>query len=198
MSKRICGVAVSRYAVFCFLMITGCASDLITKQIVFAKYFVPDAMVPVRRWWIDGWLGIETSTNQGALWGHGKGMTVWFVLLSFVALVGIIYWLFVKRAAHSWAVTIALGFISGGVLGNLYDRMGFWHGADMDANHAYAVRDWIHFRWQNAPGFLQSIFNPWPNFNIADSVLVCGAILLLVHAFFFHPKQQAEEDASET
>jgi lipoprotein signal peptidase len=27
------------------------------------------------------------------------------------------------------------------------------------------------------------MFNPWPNFNIADSLLVTGAIMLVVHAF---------------
>jgi lipoprotein signal peptidase len=27
-----------------------------------------------------------------------------------------------------------------------------------------------------------AIFNPWPNFNIADSLLVTGAIMLVVHA----------------
>jgi len=39
----------------------------------------------------------------------------------------------------------------------------------------YGVRDWALVRsgpWQ------------WPNFNFADSLLVCGALLLVWHSFF--------------
>ena len=193
------GVSFSRYAVFAFLAVVGGATDLITKQVMFQKYFREDAVVPITHWLIDGWLGIETTTNQGALWGQGQGMQSWFAVLSFLAFIGIIYWLFVKRGAASWLLTIALGMVTGGIFGNLYDRLGLWHGSDMSQNHWRGVRDWIHFRWQDAPGFLQNYFNPWPNFNIADSLLVCGAILLVIHAFFFphHSPQQDRQQKSE-
>ena len=196
-TKSINGVALSRYVVFLFLLVGGCALDLITKQIVFAKYFHPGARVPISHWWIEDVIGIQTSTNQGALWGAGQGMTVLFVLLSFAAFAGIIYWLFINRAAISLFITVSLGLISGGILGNLYDRMGLWHDSDIGPEHVYGVRDWIHFRWEGAPGFLQGIFNPWPNFNIADSLLVCGAVLLVVHAFFLADPPTEEEKVSE-
>lgn len=203
-SGKINGVAISRYVVFLFLAVGGCAADLITKQMMFGTspafkdgYFRVEARVPVVHWWIDGVLGIETTTNLGALWGAGQGMQFWFALLSIIAFFGIILWLFVFRSATSWIITIALGLITGGIFGNLYDRLGLWHGPEMSVNHANGVRDWIHFRWQNAPGFLQSIFNPWPNFNIADSVLVCGAILLVFHAFFLQPKMEKKDAADD-
>jgi signal peptidase II len=50
----------------------------------------------------------------------------------------------------------------------------------------YAVRDWILVmigRW------------PWPTFNIADSMLVCGAILLVWHAFRHNPDRQPSKTA---
>ena len=65
-------------------------------------------------------------------------------------------------------------------MGNLYDRLGLsgleWPG---DALHepgtpVYAVRDWIHFK-------LDGLVD-WPIFNLADSLLVCGACLLVWHA----------------
>ena len=34
------------------------------------------------------------------------------------------------------------------------------------------------------------IFNPWPNFNIADSLLVTGAIMLVVHALVWREKKE--------
>jgi len=41
------------------------------------------------------------------------------------------------------------------------------------------VRDWILFRIPNVP-----FLDPWPNFNIADSLLVIGAGMLLYQSFF--------------
>jgi signal peptidase II len=69
-----------------------------------------------------------------------------------------------------------------GVLGNLYDRLGFpglrWNEArDLHkiGEPVFAVRDWI---------LVMLGTRPWPNFNIADSLLVCGAMLLVWHALF--------------
>ena len=82
--------------------------------------------------------------------------------------------------AQSRWMTIALGLITGGILGNLYDRMGFGYVARYGEQHVYHVRDWIHFRLQGVP-----FCDPWPNFNIADSLLVTGAIMLFVFALIF-------------
>lgn len=180
-------------------MVSGCFVDLLTKQIVFHKYFEPQSTSgPKQHWWIDGWFGIEVSTNQGALFGMGQGKSAWFAALSIAALAGIIYWLFVRKAARDLWLTTALGAISGGILGNLYDRMGLWHGGsackwngiELPARNHYGVRDFIHFRWEGSP---LKIFDPWPNFNIADSLLVCGAIALFVHALFARAPESIDD-----
>jgi signal peptidase II len=69
--------------------------------------------------------------------------------------------------------------ITGGILGNLYDRLGLWDHRGLPPELHHGVRDWILFVW---PEVRLRIFNPWPNFNLADSLLVCGAILLVLHA----------------
>lgn len=186
----------SRYAVFFFLASFGCAVDLLTKHFIFGKHFDPENPRPIQTWFIDGWFGIETSTNQGALFGMGQGKMAWFAVLSVFAMGGILYWLFVKKAALNWPITISLGAITGGILGNLYDRLGMWHSkifAGDFPQHAFAVRDWIHFRWEGAP---LKIFDPWPNFNIADCLLVCGAIALLIIGFFFAPPELGESESA--
>ena len=127
-------------------------------------------------------LGFQTSLNEGALFGMGQGMANLFALLSVAAALAICWYLFIAGAARQWLLTIALGGIMAGILGNLYDRVGLpgmkWKYANelhKIGDPVYAVRDWILVmfgRW------------PWPNFNIADSLLVCGAALLVCHAMF--------------
>lgn len=187
----------------------GCFVDLSTKQWVFGSYHkLEPTGPPTADWWIDGWLGIQTSVNQGALFGMGQGKSTWFALLSCAALAGIIYWLFVRGGAWDRWLTGALGAISGGILGNLYDRLGLWHGMSRETwqgqpvptHSVYGVRDWIHFRWEGSP---LAIFDPWPNFNIADSLLVCGAIALFLHAVFAKgatgpPQASNDDDRSPT
>ena len=163
----------------------GTLVDLITKQVIFVKYFDKDAdLAPQPVWFIEPWLGIQTSTNQGALFGLGQGWTVLFAVLSVIMFAVLIYLLFFGSWADDLFITITFAMIAAGIFGNLYDRMGLWHGPEMAHNHSNAVRDWIYFNWDNGPWFM----NPWPNFNIADCLLVCGAILLCFHAVFIQPK----------
>ncbi len=104
----------------------------------------------------------------------GQGLWPLFAGLSIVAAVGIIVWLFIFGAARDWLLTVAMGFVTGGICGNLYDRLGL-PGLHEAGAPVHAVRDFI---------LVMIGTYPWPMFNLADSSLVCGAILLLWHAFF--------------
>ena len=129
-------------------------------------------------WWLwDQHFGFQTSLNTGALFGMGAGRWWIFASLSVLALVGIGIWLFAYRAAHDRWITVALGCVTGGILGNLYDRLSLWNSMGLEPEFRHGVRDWILFRWKGIP-----LLDPWPNFNIADSLLVTGAIMLVVHA----------------
>ena len=177
---------------FFSIVAVGLAIDLITKSIVFDRFFDPHAPTKERYWWIDNVFGIETSTNGGALFGMGQGNSHIFAALSIVAVVGILFWLFIRRAAADLFLTFCLGLITAGILGNLYDRLGLGYQSDYPIQIKHHVRDWIHFRWEGI-----SIFDPWPNFNIADSMLVCGALLLFVHAFFLHKPGETDADRAK-
>lgn len=148
----------------------GCALDLLTKHWVFQWRGMPGE-TPV--WWCwEPYIGIETALNPGALFGMGAGFGAGFAVLSIVAGVGILVWLFWFQAARDFLLTIALGCVLGGIAGNLYDRLGLWQVPGVPGAFRNEVRDWILFRYRDFT---------WPNFNIADSLLVCGAGLLLWH-----------------
>jgi signal peptidase II len=160
----------NRYVTFFAIAALGCAADLITKQWIFQWRGMPGES-PV--WWLwPKYVGIETAVNQGALFGMGAGFGWGFAVLSVVAAVGILLWLFRAGAAHDLLLTIALGSVSGGIAGNLYDRLGLWQNPSVPGQWRNEVRDWVLLRFHEYT---------WPNFNIADSLLVCGALLLLWH-----------------
>lgn len=176
-----------RIALFLSPLILGLAADLITKSYMFATYFDPTTLGPqTRHWFIDNLLGIQTSTNPGALFGLGSGFSLQFAALSIVAVVGILAWVFIFGAWTDRWLTFSLGMVTGGILGNLYDRLGWGFTEGFPESIRNNVRDWILFQLEGVP-----FFEPWPNFNIADSLLVTGAIMLFVHAFLFAPTDES-------
>jgi signal peptidase II len=104
-----------------------------------------------------------------------------FAVLSVVAAVGIFLWLFYGGAARDWLLTIALGCVMAGIFGNLYDRLGLMGLIWPTAGEYHNAGDSVHA----VRDFVLVMIGPWPfpNFNVADSLLVCGAILLFWHAF---------------
>jgi signal peptidase II len=172
-----------RTAVFLALAAGGVALDLATKHLVFAWRTWEQFN---RTWWlIDEHFGIQTSVNPGALFGMGAGYTWGFVVLSFLALVAISYFVFVRPRMLDWWLTVSLGMVTGGILGNLYDRLGFWRSSLVPEFVESGVRDWILVRFEGVP-----FFDPWPNFNIADCCLVVGACLLAIHSLRRDPKER--------
>lgn len=186
-------VPPSRYVVFFLLALFGCLLDLSTKSWIFNRLGLPGEQGV---WWL--WqdvFGLQTSLNEGALFGIGQGSVNFFSVMSVVAALAILFWLFVAGAGREWLVTVACGLICGGILGNLYDRLGVpglhWNYANPPLHEigepVYAVRDWI----------LVMIGSwPWPTFNLADSMLVAGAGLIIIHVIWFdHPPTEQETAA---
>lgn len=122
-------------------------------------------------------LTLETNLNEGALFGMGQGMGLVFAGVSVAAIVGILAVLRRPAMRGDTSLVLALALITGGIIGNLYDRLGLpglrWHAPpDRAGEPVMAVRDWIHFR-------LEGIID-WPIFNLADTWLVIGATLLVL------------------
>ena len=134
-----------RLRMFVVIVAASLTLDLWTKQAAFASL----GLGGHTDWMLNSWIRfrLQTNLNRGALWGMGQGFAPAFAALSVVAFLGILYWLFVRKAATSLWLTIALAFVSGGTLGNLYDRLGL-HGVPLPGENepALAVRDFFHFQ----------------------------------------------------
>jgi len=92
--------------------------------------------------------------NRGAAFGILRGQSFLFVLTSFVAVILIYFNLKNNRRKNPFLFNLSLALVLAGALGNLIDRICFGY-----------VIDFLDFRI-------------WPVFNIADSAITIGAIIL--------------------
>jgi len=134
--------------------------DLVSKVLIVANIRPGDD--PIRL--LGGALYLVQARNSGAAFSLGTGATV--ILTGVAVLVAVMIVRYARRLTSTpWA--IALGAILGGALGNLVDR--FFRAPSPGRGH---VVDWI------------SVFAPdghvWPIFNVADSGIVCGAVLAVL------------------
>ena len=96
--------------------------------------------------------------NSGAAWGILSGFNTGLIVFAILALV-IIFLLRNQIGLKDPVVQWPLGLLSGGIMGNLFDRI----------VHGYVI-DFIEIR----------IFGfPWPAFNLADSGITIGVIYYL-------------------
>jgi signal peptidase II len=113
---------------------------------------------------LGGAIYLDQARNSGAAFSLGTGFTV---VLTVIALAVVVVILRTAGRMRSVGWAVALGLVLGGALGNLADRIFRAPGV----GRGYVV-DWI------------SVFGPdgahWPIFNLADSAIVCGAILAAV------------------
>ncbi len=105
--------------------------------------------------------------NTGAAFSFLADSSGWqrwlFALIAVVVSATLVVWLKRLKADETW-LAIALALVLGGALGNLYDRIVLGH-----------VIDFILVHWQNRWYF--------PAFNIADSAISVGAVLLALDMF---------------
>ncbi len=188
-------VPVSRYVCFLLVASSGLAWDLYSKSAVFADLGYSDldrqiVVVPGKHVifdappgthgasipYLNGWTKFRLfpNFNPGALWGIGPKHTWLFACFSVLAVLAVVYWLFGHRAAISWWLTVSLSLILAGTLGNLCDRIGLHGCTDAAGQPIRAVRDFLFFTFGGYH---------FPIFNFADSFLVTGAIMLILHSF---------------
>ena len=146
-----------RVALFALLAIGVLLADIGSKVAVVAS--LGDRQQPLRL--LGGLVYLDEARNSGAAFSLGTGFTV---ILTLVALAVVAVILRTARRMRSAGWAVSLGLVLGGAVGNLVDRI--FRAPSPGRGH---VVDWI------------SVFGPngehWPIFNIADSAIVCGAVV---------------------
>lgn len=112
---------------------------------------------------ISGFFDLTLVYNTGSAFGTFKGATHYIILISIfsVILILFLYFSFIKK---SIIYSISLALVLGGAIGNLIDRVVKGH-----------VVDYLDF-------YVRQYH--WPAFNVADSAITIGMILLAYQLFF--------------
>jgi signal peptidase II len=106
--------------------------------------------------------------NPGAAWGLFRGFSpgfrnLFFTLVSIGAVAFILH--YYRRVADDQRfLQVALAFVLAGAVGNFVDRIA----------RRYVI-DFVEWYWWNRPDLR------WPTFNVADSLIVVGVAMLLLH-----------------
>ncbi len=134
-----------------------------------SKWLALNALTPYQALEILPHLHLTLMFNSGAAFSflaEAGGWQRWlFAGFAVAVTLALAIWL-LRLQANERLLAVGLGLIIGGAVGNLIDRVVFGH-----------VIDFIQVYLPVIP---LRLFNPWPAFNIADSAISLGVVLLLI------------------
>lgn len=133
-------------------------ADLVTK--VLAVHYI-DPADPISI--VGDTVTLTLVRNPGAAFSMATGMTWLLTLVAIGVVIGVVK---IGRTLRSRWWALGLGLVLGGALGNLTDRL-FRAPGPLQGH----VVDFVSVGW-------------WPVFNVADSAIVCGAVLLVALTVF--------------
>lgn len=127
--------------------------------------FTPVTVIP-------GFWNWYRTYNTGAafsLLADASGWQTWLFGVLAVAVSGWLAWMLSRTPRYDWRTALPFSLVIGGALGNLLDRLVHGH-----------VVDFIQWYWRG---------HIWPSFNLADSAIVAGAVMIAV--FSLRPAKPA-------
>lgn len=130
--------------------------DQISKWVVMTNFRPGESWNPVAA--LDRWVSLTYVTNTGAAFGLFPDFGGVFMIIAVVVIVVIIVY-YRQLPSDHWLIQVSLGLQLGGALGNLLNRLLYGH-----------VIDFIDFK-------------VWPVFNVADSSVFVGVVILAFHLF---------------
>ena len=133
------------------------AIDQLTKFLVASRMELGES-IPV----LGEYFKITSHRNSGAAWGMFEGRMAFFYIITLVVLVFLFYF-YKTEAKNNLLMQVGITLLMAGALGNFIDRLLFQE-----------VVDFFD---------VLLITYDFPIFNVADSVLTIGVILLLIEVF---------------
>ena len=140
-------------------------ADQLTKWVVLANFAHGERRV------ITEFLNLVLVYNKGAafsMFADAPGWQTPLLIVFALAAAGIVSYLIVRNPGKR-LLCLGLALILGGALGNVIDRVRYGHVVDFLDFHAMG--------WH------------WPAFNVADSGITVGAVLLILDGFVQHEKR---------
>ncbi|MBF7018928.1 signal peptidase II [Staphylococcus sp. 18_1_E_LY] len=137
-----------------FIAIIILILDQVTKFVIASSMRIGDSFEV-----IPGFLNITSHRNNGAAWGILSGKMSFFFIITLIILIVLVVF-YIKEAKNNLFMQIALSLLFAGALGNFIDRL--FHGEVVDFIDTYIFG-----------------YN-FPIFNVADSSLTIGVILIII------------------
>lgn len=170
--------------IFLGVATSGIALDQLTK--LWVRATLADAPMRV----IPGWLDLIHAENPGAAGGFLRDFEwryIVFGLFTIIAM-GVIVDLWRKLPRSDRFVSLTLGLVLAGALGNAIDRV-----------HKRTVTDFVRV-YTEVPALRtwlaeHDLPNAWPTFNVADAALVVGVCLFLAHYLYAGEPEAVIEEA---
>ena len=139
-------------------VVLGCIGLLVILADQLSKTWIRANLDRGQSFFDTGFFRVVHVHNTGAAFGIFKDQSLTLTIVAFVGIVVILLLVFVLHSRWSFLdsmlVRSAIGLVLGGTVGNLIDRLRLGH-----------VTDFIDFR-------------VWPAFNIADSAVTIGVIII--------------------
>jgi signal peptidase II len=161
----------ARWPIFLGLAAVVFVADQLTKAWL-VSFLAPGERVQI----VGDYVRLVHSQNSGALFGLFRDQAIIFAVVS-VGVVGAIVW-FHRTSGRNTLLSVALGLLLGGALGNMADRFRFGY-----------VVDFVDL---GLGGFR------WYTFNVADSAISGAILLLLSSAFLAGRTEPATRPAKES
>lgn len=165
---------LSKWGIVEYVIKPGLADAETTSVIPFFTWLFQSAeRLPFFTTELTSWLNLVMVWNQGVSFGLFNtettyGPLILTVITSIIA-AGFFIWMVVSK---SWVQKIALALVVGGAIGNIFDRVRYEAVIDFIDVHAFGYH--------------------WPAFNVADSTIVIGVAILMIHTLMSGSAEKPE------
>jgi signal peptidase II len=144
-------------------------ADQVTKYLIVKNMAINDSITVINNFfYITHW------KNKGAAWGIFQNGRIFFIVLTIIILAILVY---ILAKYENKFLRISLSLLLGGAIGNLIDRIS-----------RGSVVDFFQF-------YIGSY--EFPIFNVADTFIVIGTIMLAIYMLFIHKDKQNNEKEKE-